>query len=1398
MTKKGKKKKQAAAAAAAASTSQDDSSEQQALQQRQEEEEQKQEKKETSAKGLQKQQSPPQQQQQPQLQGAWASRQKAPQTSHQVPQVQQQTAQIPWQQPQQAQVPQTARAPRQQVPQSQLPQQQQQGAQGIQQPQQVPQTAWAPRQQVPQSQLPQQQQQGAQGIQQPQQVPQTAWAPRQQVPQSQLPQQQQQGAQGFQQSQQVPQTAWAQRQQVPQSQLPQQQQQGAQGFQQPQQVPQTAWAPRQQVPQSQLPQQQQQGAQGFQQPQQVPQTAWAPRQQVPQSQLPQQQQQGAQGIQQPQQVQQTAWAPRQQVPQSQLPQQQQQGAQGIQQPQQVPQTAWAPRQQVPQSQLPQQQQQGAQGFQQLQQVPQTAWAQRQQVPQSQLPQQQQQGAQGFQQPQQVPQTAWAQRQQVPQSQPPQQQPQTAWGPRQQASQSQSPQQPQQVPQTAWGSRQQVPQGQLPQQPQQVPQAAWSPRHQVSQSQPSQQQQGAQRQQKASIDIRGAGDHRQVPTGGSGIHQQQPSTSRSLDVSDLGMTDPFHSQMTEKSKMTSAQLTSYYNMIPKRTNPAKGGSVGVPVRVWTNMFKIIFDDKFVTNAVHYDIDIKPYKEKEDKKKANKKELNLPKPLCRSVFEQFRTKHFKNRFPAYDGKKNAYSANDLPIDDMADVFEHQNPEGRKNRYQIVIKKVANVDLSWIKNLRPGRLEERDQTSVQVLDIIMRHAPESRFTTIGKSLYWDINENEPLGGGLALGRGGFMSGVLGWSPYLNVDVSHKGFTMKQRVLDYIAEVLRVRENNITYNDVTRESKIQSFLRGLKVTYEIPNVSRRTHRIIKLSHNDCNSEFQQESSDGTISKTTTIKKYFWESKKYNIRRPDLPTLHVSTKSDGSEILLPIELCTIMPNQPIRKLDEEQTTNMIKKAATDAFTRKKRIEEAFNTIQVNKSPVMLREFHLSVRPEMEDVQARVLPAPELRYARGKAQVRRGTWNIQPFNEAKHLEKSTWTIVNMSGMSNLQHAMQEFATMLQTTAKEVGMIIEQPRAFDGSSFRLNELDKITRFFIDNKKLKLIIVIIPNRTDVMYGKVKKITEMDIGVLTQCMKLQTLKKLDQYKQVATVRNILLKINSKLNGVNHIFDRMPACLNEKYPCMLVGADVTHPSPDSKDSPSIAAVAASRDKSAFRYNVALRLQQPKEEMILDLEEIILTQLRVYHQETKCCPKRIVYYRDGVSEGQLPQVMYYEISAIKKAVTKFTRGANIEVNCLVVQKRHHVRLFPKSTNISDTEDTRNYNVKAGTIVDTTITHPEHIDFYLVSHASIQGTARPTKYRCIYNESNFTEDQIEELTYYLCHIYARCARAVSYPAPTYYAHLAAYRGRALIQGNKDFRLSDLEREQRNFIIRMGDSPMFFV
>ena len=80
-------------------------------------------------------------------------------------------------------------------------------------------------------------------------------------------------------------------------------------------------------------------------------------------------------------------------------------------------------------------------------------------------------------------------------------------------------------------------------------------------------------------------------------------------------------------------------------------------------------------------------------------------------------------------------------------------------------------------------------------------------------------------------------------------------------------------------------------------------------------------------------------------------------------------------------------------------------------------------------------------------------------------------------------------------------------------------------------------------------------------------------------------------------------------------------------------------------------------------------------------------------------------------------------------------------------------------------MVDTDITHPTVSSFYLASHEGIQGTTKPTYYVKLYDDNNLSADVEQAMTYYLCHLYSRCERSVSYPAPTYYAHLAAFRAR---------------------------------
>jgi eukaryotic translation initiation factor 2C len=69
---------------------------------------------------------------------------------------------------------------------------------------------------------------------------------------------------------------------------------------------------------------------------------------------------------------------------------------------------------------------------------------------------------------------------------------------------------------------------------------------------------------------------------------------------------------------------------------------------------------------------------------------------------------------------------------------------------------------------------------------------------------------------------------------------------------------------------------------------------------------------------------------------------------------------------------------------------------------------------------------------------------------------------------------------------------------------------------------------------------------------------------------------------------------------------------------------------VCASHDpKALFKYNIQIRLQPPRAEIIQDLEAIIKDQLLYFRECTRYLPNRIIFYRDGVSEGQFAEVCF-------------------------------------------------------------------------------------------------------------------------------------------------------------------------
>lgn len=124
------------------------------------------------------------------------------------------------------------------------------------------------------------------------------------------------------------------------------------------------------------------------------------------------------------------------------------------------------------------------------------------------------------------------------------------------------------------------------------------------------------------------------------------------------------------------------------------------------------------------------------------------------------------------------------------------------------------------------------------------------------------------------------------------------------------------------------------------------------------------------------------------------------------------------------------------------------------------------------------------------------------------------------------------------------------------------------------------------------------------------------------------------------------------------------------------------------------------------RQEIIQEMSSMVRELLIMFYKSTGGFkPHRIIMYRDGVSEGQFIHVLQHELTAVREACIKLEADYKPGITFIVVQKRHHTRLF-----CSDKKEQsgKSGNIPAGTTVDVGITHPTEFDFYLCSHQGIQ------------------------------------------------------------------------------------------
>lgn len=107
---------------------------------------------------------------------------------------------------------------------------------------------------------------------------------------------------------------------------------------------------------------------------------------------------------------------------------------------------------------------------------------------------------------------------------------------------------------------------------------------------------------------------------------------------------------------------------------------------------------------------------------------------------------------------------------------------------------------------------------------------------------------------------------------------------------------------------------------------------------------------------------------------------------------------------------------------------------------------------------------------------------------------------------------------------------------------------------------------------------------------------------------------------------------------------------------------APSIAAVVATFDQTFFHYPGSIRLQPTKDEnkkaieMIQDLRGMMVERLKLYRVKNGKLPDRIIWVRDGVSDGQFRSVANEELPQLQTACKQMYEvwyiGPPINVQC--------------------------------------------------------------------------------------------------------------------------------------------------
>jgi len=773
----------------------------------------------------------------------------------------------------------------------------------------------------------------------------------------------------------------------------------------------------------------------------------------------------------------------------------------------------------------------------------------------------------------------------------------------------------------------------------------------------------------------------------------------------------------------------------------------------------------------------------------------------------------------------------------------PAANGTVYKIKVKYIRTYTIGelvdWMNSTNISQSFGDKQELTQALNIFLNHYVKSanNLATIGSSKSFSLNQNATrgdLGAGLEVIRGFFSSVRVATCRILvNINVSHGAFynqgplpglmhsygTRNTIALEKFLKLVRVQTTHLA----EKRNKARQVIPRIKTIFGLARKDdghKLANRPRIKGHGagakdvefwldaDAGSSGAPKAEAGAAKgkgkgkpqpkgpapagsgKYISVFDFFKTTYNRVLQHPELPVVNCGNREHP--MYLPAEVCVVLPGQPSKaKLDSGQTQTMIRYAVRKPWENARSIlNEGVSTVGLDENTnLLMRSFGLTITPGLLKVPGRILNGPKVIYKGNKtADPRFGSWNMIniKFNIGASLAKWSAVMITLPYKSGsfdgqgLAAVMQEFHQGLI----KIGVNASPP--LPPQRLQLNGPEDASLGPYLQKAasgLDLLFIVLPEANIPLYKRIKTLADKDYGLHTICSvgsKLAKDRGRDQY-----IANVALKFNLKLGGTNQVVENKNLGIIDQNKTMVVGIDVTHPSPGSaSNAPSVSAMVASVDKTLGQWPATLRIQRARQENVDDLAEMLKSRLNLWKTKGKhtAFPENILIYRDGVSEGQYDMVLSQELPQLRKACEALypapdTKKGLPRFTVVICGKRHKTRFYP--TNLQDCD--RSGNTKPGTVVDRGVTEARNWDFFLQAHAALQGTARPCHYYIVHDEifrqiyakqipPPFTNiaDIVEDLTHNMCYLFGRATKAVSLCPPAYYADLACERARCYL------------------------------